>query len=138
LKTLVEKLGYQTGIGTRVWQCPEDIKALLTPILENQSETPTFMIGFARSRAEVSRLVDEFASSYERGGHLWICYPKKSGAIETDLTRDVGWEAVDALDLFGVAQISIDATWSALRFRKRDEIASFTRKTRTGGPGPRL
>ena len=136
MKTLVEKLGYRTGIGTRVWQCPDDITALLTPILENQSETPTFMIGFARNRAELSRLADEFASSYERGGHLWICYPKKSGTIETDLTRDVGWESVDALDLFGVAQVSIDATWSALRFRKRDEIASFTRKTRTGGPAP--
>ena len=136
MKTLVEKLGYKTGIGTQVWQCPDGIAPLLQPILENQSETPSFMIGFARNRAELTRLADELASSYERGGHLWICYPKKSGDLETDLTRDVGWEPVDALDLFGVTQVSVDATWSALRFRKRDEIASFTRTTRTGGPGP--
>lgn len=136
MKKLVEKLGYRTGIGTQVWQCPDDIAPMLMPILEHQSETPSFRIGFAIDQADLSRLANEFASSYERGGHLWICYPKKSGGIVTDLTRDVGWEPVYALDLFGVAQVSVDATWSALRFRKRDEITSFTRKTRTGGPSP--
>lgn len=57
-----------------------------------------------------------------------MAYPKKSSSIKTDIDRDHGWEPFRPLDLHAVTQISISPTWSALRFRYRDEIKSFTRK----------
>ena len=63
-----------------------------------------------------------------RGKKLWFAYPKKTGAIQTDITRDHGWAPLAAADLLPVTQVAIDATWSALRFRYRDEIPTLTRK----------
>ncbi|GAB4459307.1 MAG: hypothetical protein OHK0037_04430 [Elainellaceae cyanobacterium] len=42
--------------------------------------------------------------------------------MKTDLTRDIGWDVVTKAGLKGVAQVAIDETWSALRFRPVDEV----------------
>jgi hypothetical protein len=117
MKPLLEKLGH---------------RAELAPLLADLSETPRFRIAFARDRTELAEAADNVAAAYEPGGHLWISYPKKSGSIRTDVSRDIGWEPVQALGLFGVTQVALDADWSALRFRLRHEIQSFTRRTLTG------
>ncbi|MCL4833361.1 MAG: hypothetical protein KJZ86_13035 [Caldilineaceae bacterium] len=40
-----------------------------------------------------------------------------SSGVQTDLTRDAGWAAIYNLGYGGVASISIDDTWSGVRFR---------------------
>ena len=54
-------------------------------------------------------------------GHVicWIGYPKGSSGIQTDLTRDSGWEKLKETDLQWVNLISIDATWSAFGIREK-------------------
>jgi hypothetical protein len=59
---------------------------------------------------------------------LWLAYPKKSSGVKTDLSRDAGWPPLEAADFLPVTQISLDETWSALRFRRRSEIKTLTRK----------
>ena len=51
------------------------------------------------------------------GGILWISYPKQSAKQDTDLNRDILRESLLNQSLKAVAQISIDDTWSALRFK---------------------
>jgi len=46
----------------------------------------------------------------------WIAYPK-DGQLGTDLSRDVLNERMKAKGLQGVRLISLDDTWSAMRFR---------------------
>jgi len=53
---------------------------------------------------------------------LWFCYPKKTGKIKTDISRDIGWDTVAKLGYEGIRAISIDDTWSGMRFRPREEI----------------
>ena len=53
---------------------------------------------------------------------LWLSYPKRSSKVETDLSRDVGWEVVADAGLRPVTQVSIDETWSALRFRPVERV----------------
>lgn len=54
------------------------------------------------------------------GGLLWLCYPKGTAKIKTDLNRDVLRETVAARHgLEGVSLVAIDDTWSAMRFRSR-------------------
>ncbi|MEM7336725.1 MAG: DUF5655 domain-containing protein [Chloroflexota bacterium] len=53
----------------------------------------------------------------KKEGLLWIAYPKKSAKLETDLTRDNNWEAIKNRGWEPVRLISIDKTWSALRFK---------------------
>lgn len=47
---------------------------------------------------------------------------KRSSGVETDITRDVGWQALREAGWRPVTQIAIDATWSALRFRPADQV----------------
>jgi hypothetical protein len=46
----------------------------------------------------------------------WVVYPK-AGQLGTDLDRDSLNEALQGQGVQAVRQISVDATWSALRFR---------------------
>jgi hypothetical protein len=132
MKPLLDKLRYRAGMGTQVWRLPEALRAELSPLLTDGSETPRFRIAFAKDRAELAEAAKDVAAAYRPGGHLWMCYPKKSGSIRTDLSRDIGWEPVQALGLFGVTQVALDADWSALRFRLREEIQPFKRRSASG------
>ena len=49
---------------------------------------------------------------------LWAFFPKGSSKIQTDLTRDSGWQALQAFDnLQYLVLISFDETWSAFALR---------------------
>lgn len=132
-KTLLDKLGWTPGAAALAWRVPDALAAELQPLVGAASGAPTFLIAFARDRAELAAAAAEVAARYAPGGHLWLCYPKRSGGIRSDLTRDVGWEPVHALGLLGVTQVALDADWSALRFRLRDEIRTLTRRSPPGG-----
>jgi hypothetical protein len=46
----------------------------------------------------------------------WIAYPK-AGQLGTDLNRDKLWQLMKPFGIDPVRAVSIDDTWSALRFR---------------------
>jgi hypothetical protein len=92
---------------------------------------------FVRSRAELAREWPPIVGSVRDSAVVWISYPKKSGAMTTDLSRDVGWEPVGDTGFEGVSQVAVDDTWSALRF-KRDRGLRAAREARGAvGPGQR-
>ncbi len=129
ITSVQSKLGMKLGMTGFVHNRPADLAALLPlPESPNAGLKPDLVIPFVRARSEVQPAVDRTLPFYSRGRLLWLCYPKKTGAIATDITRDSGWEPLSAHGLLPVAQIAIDATWSALHFRFRDEIKMLTRK----------
>lgn len=132
MKTLLEKLGYRVGVPALLWRVPDELVTAFCSVTVAHDQEPQFRIAFVRSHAEMIEAAEEVASPYREGGHLWLCYPKKTGKLRTDLTRDVGWDSIQALDLLGVTQVAINDTWSGLRFRYRSEIRSLTRKSPTG------
>jgi len=89
---------------------------------------PELILAFATDRAALARVAARAMDLYGVGGRLWFAYPKKAGAIRTDLDRDHGWEPLTQAGLLPVTQVALDATWSALRFRLREEIPTLTRK----------
>ncbi|MGE5134366.1 MAG: hypothetical protein ACM32E_15870 [Gemmatimonadota bacterium] len=73
------------------------------------------VIGFAIHRDDLDRLGPVIGAA--RDGRLaWVGYPK-GGKLGTDLNRDLLARALAAQDIQPVRQVSIDDTWSALRFR---------------------
>jgi hypothetical protein len=127
LKTLLDKLGYKPGTAALSWQVPASLAAELSAL--NPAPDPTFFLAFVHDRAELAEAAAAIASAYRTGSHLWFAYPKKSGAIRSDLTRDHGWEPIAALGLLAVTQVALNADWSALRFRYRDEIKQLLRRS---------
>jgi hypothetical protein len=127
MKSILDKLGYKPGIGALAWRVPEPLVGEFASL--SGGEDPSFRIAFVHYRAELAEAGAEVASGYRPGGHLWLAYPKKSGAIQSDITRDHGWEPITALGLLAVTQVAIDENWSALRFRLRDEIKILRRRS---------
>lgn len=131
MKTLLDKLGYKVYTPALLWRVPETLAAQFAGLTISETSA-TFRVAFARTRADLVEATDAVAHEYRKGGHLWLCYPKKSGRLRSDITRDIGWGPVHALGLLGVTQVAVDNDWSALRFRFHDEIGIITRATPTG------
>ena len=53
----------------------------------------------------------------------WAAYPKRSSGIDTDLTRDRGWDALRVAGLGPVRQIALDDAWSVLRYRRDEQVS---------------
>jgi hypothetical protein len=51
-------------------------------------------------------------------GSLWIAYLKQSAPKATDLNKEVIYDYAKARGVTGVALISMDADWSAVRLKR--------------------
>src|SRR5438132_12658517 len=72
---------------------------------------------FVRNKAELDRSIARVVAALEPDAALWISFPKGSSKMQTDLTRDKGWEVLPTLDLKWVTLVSVDDTWSAFGLR---------------------
>jgi hypothetical protein len=71
---------------------------------------------FAKNAAELEQHAEPAVEAARADRLSWIAYPK-AGQLGTDLNRDVLWKLLDGKGIRPVRQISIDDTWSAMRFR---------------------
>ena len=76
---------------------------------------------FVTNKADVDELAPKAAQALNPESILWISFPKGKSKIQTDLTRDQGWESVNALGLKWITLISVDETWSAFALRPYKE-----------------
>jgi hypothetical protein len=93
---------------------------------------------FVYNRADIDRHTGATLQAPRMGGFLWFTYPKKRSSIGIDITLDVGWESMHALELRPVAQISIDATWTGFRFRPASDVRPIRRPNDSAERGPSL
>lgn len=83
---------------------------------------------FVQTKNQIKEATLRISNMTETDAFIWFAYPKKSSRNYTsEVTRDEGWEALGALNLEPVRQISISEDWSALRFRRVENIKSFKR-----------
>jgi hypothetical protein len=98
---------------------PEDV--LLTANLDN----PPFdiQIHFTTTKNDVEAVIKAAIAAMKPDAYTWFCYPKggEKAIISTDLNRDSLWAIASINGLKAVHQISIDETWSGLRFRLEDQ-----------------
>jgi hypothetical protein len=129
MKTPAEKLGWREGMrALLLGEMPQVAEPLGLASPPDGDVPPDLILGFVYRASEVPPLAAAAVRVYRDGARLWLAHPKKSGAIRTDITRDIGWDCLAEYGLLPVTQISLDGTWSALRFRRRHEIPRLTRK----------
>ena len=125
---LHKKLRIQPGYKALALNAPADYFELLGPLPEGVDfpETPgeehDFVHLFVKDRAELEARVDEAIASVKYDGLLWISYPKGSSGVKTDINRDSLWEILLEKGIRPVTQVSVDKTWSALRFRPTEAV----------------
>jgi hypothetical protein len=76
-----------------------------------------FAAVFTLSQEELRKMLPDIAEITDENTNLWICYPKKSSSLNSDLSREFVWKIMQPLGLGPASQKSVDATWSALRFK---------------------
>jgi len=122
--TLAKKMKLKSGLKAAVINAPENyVDALkhdtaLSPTLNGRFD---WIQIFVRSKAELDALAPKAEKSLKPESMLWISFPKGTSKIQTDLTRDKGWEGLQALDLKWITLVSVNETWSAFALRPYKE-----------------
>jgi len=79
------------------------------------------VVFFTAKRRQLERRIGSLRRLIEPDGGIWICWPKRSSSVPTDITGDVVREVVLSLGLVDVKVAAIDETWSGLRIVIRRE-----------------
>lgn len=116
------KLGIREGSRVALLGAPDDSKRLLQPLpsgvrVANAARASTDVIVlFATRLFDLARRFPRAKAVLDPGGGLWVCYPKRTSGVETDLTfGNVQALGLDA-GLVDNKSIAWDDTWSAVRF----------------------
>jgi hypothetical protein len=88
------------------------------------------VLSFVARRVDVEAAFAQARDALAKGGVLWLAYPKKKSDAGADLSRDVGWERLGRAGWAPVSAVSIDETWSALRFKEDPDLAAARRARR--------
>jgi hypothetical protein len=123
--SLVRKLLLKPGYTLLILNAPDGYIQTLNPLPEGVEihtqveahKTFDFVQVFVYNKADVDSYAPTTIQATRTGGLLWLAFPKKSSKIKTDISRDSGWESLNAAGWQGVTLISLDDTWSAFRAR---------------------
>ena len=117
---LAKKMKLRPGVRAAIIHAPEKY----LDQLKHDSEVSQKLSGkfdwvqiFAKNKEELDSLAPKAANALKPESILWLSFPKGSSKIQTDLTRDKGWEVLQSLDLKWVTLISADENWSAFALR---------------------
>ena len=77
---------------------------------------------FINNKEEFLYSLKEQLHRIETDSVLWFAYPKLTSKIKTDIHRDIIRSIAEDYGITTVASISINDTWSALRFRPIDKV----------------
>lgn len=122
--TLAKKMKLKANSKAAVINAPENYVDMLkhdtalSPTLNGKFD---WIQIFVRNRTELESLAPKAARALRPESMLWISFPKATSKIQTDLTRDKGWESLQTLDLKWLTLVSVTETWSAFALRPYKE-----------------
>ncbi len=78
---------------------------------------------FVLNRKQMEKEMSQVMKLLKPGVTVWVYYPKVSSKIQTDLTRDKGWDCLlaESDKLTWINLISFNETWSVFGFRAKTE-----------------
>jgi len=139
-KLLRDKIGYKAGQAVLLLNLPDGLADPFDGVEHTVAQVTKPKLGkrqfdlvlaFTRDQSQLAGAAAVVLGALRDDAKLWLAYPKKSGAIKTDLTRDVGWEPMFAAGYIVVAIAAVDGTWSAVRFRPKELVKSVRYATST-------
>jgi hypothetical protein len=76
---------------------------------------------FVKNKTQMENEIKKVLPLIKGNISCWIFYPKGSSKIQTDLTRDKGWDELLKHDMQWISLVSFDETWSAFGMRQKTE-----------------
>lgn len=125
--TLAQKLKIKEGATLRTIHAPVNFETVigdLPPgvVISESSKSFDQVHWFVQTKAQLEEELKSVLSLLKEGVTLWFYFPKGSSKIQTDLTRDTGWESLQKRkSLQFLVLISFNETWSAFALRLKTE-----------------
>lgn len=120
---IAKKMKLKPGLRAGVINAPEGYLKELGPLPDGveladklQGKFDWLQV-FVKNKAELDKLIPKVTRALNPEVLVWLTFPKGSSKIQTDLTRDKGWDAIAKTDLKWVTLISVNETWSAFALR---------------------
>ena len=117
--SLAHKLKLKPGLQAAILNAPADYLVELAPervsidhILAGKYD---WIQVFVNNRTELEHLLPAVIDALKPVSILWVSFPKATSGIQTDLTRDQGWDTLTELKRINL--VSINLTWSAFSMR---------------------
>ena len=121
---LAKKMKLKPGLRAAVINAPENHLNELkqdSEISQKLSGKFDWIQIFAKNKKELRTLAPKAIKALKPESMLWISFPKGTSKIQTDLTRDKGWEVLHGADLKFITLISVNENWSAFALRPYKE-----------------
>ena len=121
---LPKKLGIKEGLYVRLLDAPPDVRAELKSSLSgcklaSDGKKPVdLMMWFTESREDLAGF-DHLVRQIAPAGMLWVCWPKKSSGVATDLNENIVRQVGLAGGLVDVKVCAVTEIWSGLKFVRR-------------------
>jgi hypothetical protein len=121
--SLAQKLKLRAGSTIRTINAPDNFPDTLLPEVSIVTKGPPDQIHwFVKDQLQLEKDLKGVVDMVKDAVICWVYYPKGSSGIQTDLTRDKGWDKLLAHDEYQwLSLISFDETWSAFGFRARTQ-----------------
>ena len=122
-KTIAQKLLIKAGYSVLFINPPKGYKAALGAMpkdvttLKEPTRPADLIQLFVANRKELEAQLPKLAGALKPNGLLWVTYYKGTSKTKTDINRDTINAYAKTLGWQGIAMISIDDDWSALRLK---------------------
>ena len=116
MSDLARKLQIRPGRRVRLIHAPDRHRPMLGGFDESTAGAEVVLL-YSRMSDQLQRDAPAAIAAAGDDGILWVCYPKRSATTPSDLSREVVRDGMAVHGWHPVSQVSIDDTWSALRFK---------------------
>ena len=119
---LIKKLGLKAGAQACILNAPPHFLDLLGPLPGGVILHPAlsgkldYIQFFVKDREVLDQQALVLKQHLAFTGMLWLCWPKKTSSLSTDLTREPVREIGLKAGLVDVKVCAIDTDWSGLKF----------------------
>ena len=128
-QSLLEKLQLKDEKNLLIQGLPSTVEKQFVKLSFSKNVTPLlksrkidFALVFAICHKQLADILRDVVPALHTDAKLWIAYPKVSSKIVSDLSRDCNWDCIAKHGYEGVRLIALDNIWSAMRFKKIDQI----------------
>jgi hypothetical protein len=120
-KPLVDKLGIGPDHTVYVDGGPGHVAELLreAPFTVRLPREVDITLLFTTQRSRLERRLPVVLAHTRTAGMIWVCWPKKTSKVTTDVDENVVREVALPLGVVDVKVVAVDATWSGLKLVRR-------------------
>src|SRR5579875_1917431 len=125
-QTTAQKLKIKEGNTLMALHAPDDFKTKLQPLppgvaITTKATNCQQIHWFVKDKAQMEAELNNILPLVKDKVICWVYYPKGTSKMQTDLTRDKGWDALlQHHQMQWLSLISFDETWSAFGMRLKN------------------